>query len=155
MWQEEDLNLLVSYSTKPPSPVYTRRKMDPMGPPSSMSVGGKKKLSRENLGAMFPHGGCELEMASKATYTHTLQVVVIYWLRTSTQPGFSWRGTDSAVSRHVDRVHLVYAFILCMYASLNWTRACMHVYMVCVCVCVVCVCVCVCVSPLTGAEEWS
>ena len=56
VWQEEDVDLLVSYSTKPPAPVYTHRKRDPMGPPSSASAGGKKKLSRENLGAMFPHG---------------------------------------------------------------------------------------------------
>lgn len=56
MWQEEDMDLLVSYSTKPPSPVFSRRKHDPMGVPSSMSTGGKKKLSHENLGSMFPHG---------------------------------------------------------------------------------------------------
>lgn len=56
VWQEEDMDLLISYSTKPPSPVYSHRKRDPMGVPSSASAGGKKKLSYENLGAMFPHG---------------------------------------------------------------------------------------------------
>ena len=56
MWQEEDVNLLVTYSAKPPTPVYTRRKIEPLGPPSAASAGGKKKLGRENLGAMFPHG---------------------------------------------------------------------------------------------------
>lgn len=50
------MDLLISYSTKPPSPVYSRRRRDPMGVPSSASAGGKKKLSYENLGAMFPHG---------------------------------------------------------------------------------------------------
>lgn len=56
VWQEEDMDLLISYSAKPPSPVYSRRRRDPMGVPSSASAGGKKKLSYENLGAMFPHG---------------------------------------------------------------------------------------------------
>ena len=56
MWVEEDADLLVSYSAKPSSPVYTRRKRDPMGPPSTISAGGKKKLSWEDLGSMFPHG---------------------------------------------------------------------------------------------------
>jgi exocyst complex component 2 len=60
VWQEEDMDLLVSYSAQPPSPVYSHRKKDPMGAPSSMSAGGKKKLSHENLGAMFPHGSGDL-----------------------------------------------------------------------------------------------
>ena len=50
------MDLLISYSGKPQSPVYSRRKGDPMGVTSSTSDGGKKKLSHENLGAMFPHG---------------------------------------------------------------------------------------------------
>jgi exocyst complex component 2 len=56
VWQEEDVDLLVTYSAKLPTPVYTRRKIEPLGPPSAASAGGKKKLGRENLGAMFPHG---------------------------------------------------------------------------------------------------
>lgn len=56
MWQKEDLDLLISYSATPQSPVYTRRVGDPMGISRSTAVGGKKKLSQENLGEMFPHG---------------------------------------------------------------------------------------------------
>ena len=76
MWQDEDMDLLVSYATKPPSPVYSRRKGDPMGVSSSTSAGGKKKLSQENLGVMFPcgeRGSVAVTVQSQAlthTYTH-------------------------------------------------------------------------------------
>ena len=55
---EEDLqNLTVhGYSMKPQSPVYVRKRIDPMGISRDEARSGKRKPSEENLGEMFPHG---------------------------------------------------------------------------------------------------
>ena len=143
VWQEEDMDLLVSYSTKLPSPAYTRRKRDPMGPPSSTSAGGKKKLSHENLGAMFPHGETEAEHTLLPSFA--LQVVVICWLRTSTQPGFFWRDTASVVLRHVKYKSTCTVYLICLWLHKGTSSQMYYSYMICTSWLSVCVCVCVCV----------